>query len=922
MVIRRSLLAFLLTAGFSTAVSGREVAAWDFVQGRHGWQGNPYVTDLAVTSEGLAFTSNGIDPWIEGPAVDLPGAGMTRVRVRMKSDADPHGELFYGRSFQAGHSVRFTIQNDGLWHEYALAITEPLGPGTRFRLDPATTEGRIVVASIRVETLPALDPPRFRPPEESPRSAAEPVSIRSGELRLDHYQQDLGDFVIDVAGAAMATGYHAEQIGLMLDNHTRWLELDRANASRSTGSDGSITMTAVLKDSRAGQWTVTRRFQAGPHPGSISVSATFLADKDSDVVHLPWLTFFPGLGAFGARKTQGLFAGLEYLDDEPSSNEADITTPEHVRRVPDPVKITFPLMAVAHAGRYIGLIWEPSDLTAALFDSPDRIYNSGAHVMALTAPSVGERRFENALAAHTPFRIKAHQPLTARATIIGGRGETIIPAVQKYVEMHGLPPIPGGMGFQPMHHRQDARDTQGQGVPNASVRVGEPRDALATGFNAAVTLLSHGWLDSAINEGGLFRHAVWGESFRAGPAADAVMYMDWLANHARDASLAKRLQDARDLAVTKLPQGQPYISAVSHTRTPTAPFVFGGIDPYVERRRADAESLLAQFDERGIKPYRPGRVDYGKTHFAHHANGHAAADVAHILEAATLSADPQLIDRGLALLDQQTALYANSVPRGAQVWEVPLHTPDILASAYLVRAYTLGYMIAPKPDYLEQSRYWAWTGLPFVYLANPTEGEVGPYATIAVLGATNWRAPVWFGQPVQWCGLVYGSALHLLSRYDQAGPWAQIAKGITAAGLQMTWPTTDQKRQGLLPDFFHLRAQLSDGPAINPGTVQAHVPELFDEGALYDVRRLQKTGWFLHAPCAIRDLKETDDSVTFSVDGWGDKTFYVLLAGVEKVPAVTVRASGATRPGVTHFNARQRLLSITLVEPSQVQVRF
>jgi hypothetical protein len=402
------------------------------------------------------------------------------------------------------------------------------------------------------------------------------------------------------------------------------------------------------------------------------------------------------------------------------------------------------------------------------------------------------------------------------------------------------------------------------------------------------------------------------------------MYMDWLANHARDANLVKRLHDARDLAITKMPQGQPYLSAVSHTRTPTAPFVFGGVYPYVERRRADAESLLAHFDEQGVKIYRPGKIDYGKTHFANHANGHAAPDVVHILEAATLSGDPVLLEKGLALLDKQTALYANSVPRGAQVWEVPLHTPDILASAYLVRAYTLGYLISRKPAYLEQARYWAWTGVPFIYLANPTEGEVGHYATIAVLGATNWQAPVWFGQPVQWCGLVYGSALHLLSQYDAEGPWATIAKGITAAGLQMTWPTSDEKRQGLLPDFFLLRPQISDGPAINPGTTQAHVPELFDKGALYDVRRLEKTGWFLHAPCAIRDLKEAEGSVTFAVDGWGDKTFYVLLAGVRRAPTVTVHPMGpdARTSGAAHFNDRQGLVAITITGPARVRLRL
>jgi len=904
----------LWVLSLSVIASAGDVAAWDFTQGLHNWQGNSYVKDFAASPDGLAFTSTGLDPWVEGPAIDLPGSGMTRVRIRMRSDADPAGELFYGRTFEAGRSIRFSIQCDNRWHEYALVIPEPLGPQTRFRLDPATTEGRIVVASIRVETLAAFEPPQFAKPHRVARGAAEPVSTSSGELWLSQHQTGLGEFSIHVAGQEMASGYHDEQIGVLLDDRPRWLHLSQATAISRVAPGGQIVTVTSLEDDRAGRWTITRTFEPGPRPGSLSIRTTFTVDRDCEVLHLPWLTLFPGLDTFGEHKTQGLFAGLEYIDDEPSSSEADITTREHVRRVPDPVKITFPLMAIAHNGRYLGLIWEPSDLIAPTFDSPDRVYNSGAHVMALTAPAVGDRRFENAPLAHTPFVLKARQPLTARVTIIGGRGDSIVPAVRKYVENKGLPAIPQVVG----------------------------------GFDAAVTLLSHGWLDSAINEGGVFRHAVWGESFKAGPAGDAIMYIDWLANHAKDADLARRLIQARDLAVTRMPQGQPYMSAVSHTTVPTAPLVFGGVFPYVERRRADAESLLAHFDEQGVKLYRPRDVDYGKTHFVQHANGHAAPDIAGILEAATLSGDHNLIAQGLELLDKQTTLYANSVPRGAQVWEVPLHTPDILASAHLVKAYTLGYMISRKPEYLEQARYWAWTGVPFIYLANPTKGEVGPYATIAVLGATNWKAPVWFGQPVQWCGLVYGSALHLLSRYDPDGPWPTIAKGITAAGLQMTWPTRDEKRQGLLPDYFLLRPQISDGPAINPGTVQAHLPELFDtgrfyspgtlqgyvpglldKGSLYDVRRLEKTGWFLHAPCAIRGIRETDDSLAFNVDGWGEKGFYVLLSGVERAPTATARAISqdarertASHPVASHFDAQRRLFTIALRGSVRVELRL
>jgi hypothetical protein len=891
-----AMVSLVLCLMSSLSAWGKTVVAWDFTKGVQGWQGNKDTADLAATPEGLAFRSTSNDPWIEGPAVDLPGEGTVRVRVRMKSDADTAGELFYGPAFAAGHSVRFTVNNDGRWHDYPLVIPERLGQGTRFRLDPATGGGHIVVASIEVEVLAAVLPPQWEKPARPRKGATEPVSVQSGDLAVEHYRQNWGGFVVKSDGEEIAAGYQAELIGVVLSDQPQWLSLGKADFSYAVGQDGVVSCQATTKDGGGAKWQATRHFKPGPVAGSIIVETEFTVDQDRDVIHLPWLTLFPGLETFGERKTQGLFAGLEYLDDEPSSSEADVTTAEHVRRAPDPVKVTLPLMAIAREGRYIGLIWEPSNAVEPVFDSPDTIYGSGAHVMALTGPAVGEKRFENELIAHTPLRLRANEPIRTRAILIGGKGTTIVPAVQKYVELRALPATP----------------------------------TFAGGLDAAVTLLAHGWLDSAINEGGIFRHAVWGESFKAGPAGDAIMYMDWLTNHTKDRDLVRRLVKARDLAITKMPPGKPYMSTVSHTRTPTAPFVFGGVYPYVQQRQQEAFELLKHFDDRGVKLYQPGNVDYGKTHSVKHANGLAGADVARILEAATLSADPKLIEQGLALLDKQTALYANTVPRGAQTWEVPLHTPDILASAHMVQAYTLGYIISGRRDYLEQARYWAWTGVPFVYLVNPTEGQIGPYATLAVLGATNWRAPVWFGRPVQWCGLVYASALHLLSQYDKEGPWTTMAKGITAAGLQMSWPAGDAKRQGLLPDVFELRAQLRDGPAINPGTVQAHVPELFGEGRLYDVRKLAAKGWFLHAPCAIRNLQETKDGVTFTVDGWGKGPYYVVLAGVDKKPAAvstTQIAIGpvANRPvsqAQAQFNAPQRLLAITLTQPCEVRVQF
>ncbi|MHC4890329.1 MAG: hypothetical protein ACYTEO_12810 [Planctomycetota bacterium] len=759
------LLGLIVIMMLPVGACGETVLEWDFSKSAHGWTGNNRVENLRSSPEGLIVKSTGLDPWIEGAAVDLPGDKTIRVKIRMKSNADQAAQLFYGKAFIEGRSIRFTVRDDGRWHDYSLIIKDKLGPGTRFRLDPCAGKGEVTVAFIKAETLSKIVPPQLRKPDKPDKTRGKPVSVKSGKLEFEHYKGKWGNFVFKVDGAEMAAGYQSDLIGVLIEDEAEWLNLKDANvAFRSLRRGAELTGFAVIKDSRGARWQIQRLVKRGPKDGTLTIETELRVSEDREIIHIPWLTVFPGLGTFGEKKYQGLFAGLEYLCDEPSSSEADVETPEHIRRVPDAVKITFPLMAIANKGNYIGVIWESSDMVAAVFDSPDRIYNSGGHLMALSAPAVGELRFENELFAHTSYKLEANRPLKFSVLIIGGKGKSVVPVVKHYVNMKGLPALP----------------------------------ELKGGFEGAVNLLAHGWLDSEINHDGLFRHAVWGKSFGPGTAADAAMFIDWLANYARDKKLRERLNGAKGQALSKIPLGQPFSSGVSHVRPPTAPLVFGRTYEFVRQRRSEALRLLRSFDENGIKLYRPGKTDYSRTHFAKHANGFSGRDMVRILEGATLSADKELIDKALELLDKQTALYVGTVPRGAQTWEVPLHTPDILASAHMIKAYALGYIISGKEKYLEQARYWAWTGVPFVYLCPPTSGEVGLYATIPVLGATNWRAPLWIGRPVQWCGLVYCSALHLLSEYDAKGPWEKIAKGITTAGLQMSWPLTDEKRQGLL----------------------------------------------------------------------------------------------------------------------------
>ncbi len=888
------LLALAVLVSLPMSASGKTVIEWDFSKGLHGWTGNNKVEKLTSSSEGLIVRCTGEDPWIEGPAVDLPGGKIIRAKVRMKSDADTGAELFYGRTFRGGHSVRFTVRNDGKWHDYSLVIPGELGPGTRFRLDPCMRAGDVTVAFIGIEAISRVITPPLQKPRVFGRIGGSLASVESGPLEFEHFGGRWGKIALKVNGVEMASGSDSELIGLAFDDHPEWLSLKKAEVRFLHQPERSVFATiAAIEDSEGGQWEIRRTVRPATQKGTLLVETELSVDRDRDVLHFPWLTIFPGLGTFDTSKTQGLFAGLEYLCDEPSSSKADIATPDHVRRVPDPVKITFPLMAISQAGNYIGVIWEPSETIAATFDSPDRIYDSDAHIMALSAPGVGELRFENDFAGHSPFTLKANVPLKNSLLIIGGTGNTVVPAVKHYVAIKGLPSVPQFSG----------------------------------GLDSAVTLLAHGWLDSQINEDALFRHAVWGTNFPASPAADAAMFVDWLAVHAKDQGLRERLDNLEHQALQRIPAGQPFSSSVSHAQLPTAPLVFGRTVDFVRQRRDEARRLLRNFDADGVRLYRPaaGKPDYSTTHFAKHANGLAARDMVRILEGATLSADKELIEEALELLDRQTALYAETVPRGAQTWEAPLHTPDILASANMVRAYALGYVISGREKHLEQARYWAWTGVPFVYLQPPTSQPVGSYSTIAVLGATNWKAPLWLGRPVQWCGLVYGSALHRLSKYDPAGPWKKIANGITATGLQMTWNLEDQERQGLLPDFYDLREQIGAGPAINPGTVQAHLAELFGNGTIYDMERLRDRRWFIHAPCITSNIREDGDSASVTTDGWGDKSYHVLISGVEQEPGkVSVRKLGEDpgefEPAITQFSNELRILVITTKGKSQIRI--
>ena len=219
----------------------------------------------------------------------------------------------------------------------------------------------------------------------------------------------------------------------------------------------------------------------------MNIETSVEVDRPRELIHLPWLTLFAGRGTFGAGKSQALLPGVEYLDDEPSSNEKEIRGPAAQRQLVDPAKVCFPSMVLVADGRWLAVDWEAGPVPVSpLFDSPDRMFDSGGHVLGLWSPAAGAfeplpARFEGERDVYRGVMLEPGNAIRQIATIRGGDGDTVLAAVAERVRIDGLPSLP-------------VIDADGG------------NDG---GLEAACRLLAHGWLDSAARDGTRWRHAVW-----------------------------------------------------------------------------------------------------------------------------------------------------------------------------------------------------------------------------------------------------------------------------------------------------------------------------------------------------------------------------------------------------------------------------
>ena len=881
-----------------------DLPAFDFTQPSAAvdWLPTHDVEAVVGCAEGLAITAAGADPFVTGPPQDFPVDLPLVMTFVIKPASDGMAQIFYfSKHASEEQSVGFAVRG-GRWNTVR-ALLPPLGPGVRLRIDPPGRSGTTLVGRIdfaSAASLPAPDWPRHE------------VFDTDGARRLEAGPLSLAvvpdGFALEIDGQRVAASHAQPLVGYVVDGEVRWIDCGvpaEVTVSAAGAAQPSILMRQALSDADGGTWSIERRFTVGSMPGLIDLEVTVEVDKDRAVAFLPLALLVAHEGT--THKSQAVFPGLEYLADEPSSSEADLIGPQSRRQVPASHKIAFPLMAMAHGGRIVALMWDHRPAFAALFDSPDRLLATGGHLLGVIAPgSDGFNRHEGELMPTAAMPLKAGEPIVFKGTLFGGSGETVTPALAAFVASRGLPEVSD---------------------------VG--------GLAEYVPLATAGWLDSGARAGDRYRHAI-GPNFPPQPAADAAVWMSWLAGKAQDPAARSRLQDAATAAVKAVPTGSLDAAAIGHVRVPVQSLVFGRVEEAVAAHAATARRLLAKVRPDGTVAYErgKGRDDYGRTHDADHANGLSALAVADALESARFAGDQPLIDEAVSALRRLGATYAGSVPRGAQTWEVPLHTPDILASAHLVRAFTIGYELTGDRELLDQAVAWAWTGLPFLYLGDPVGTPDGPYGCVTVFGATAWKWPVWIGRPVQWCGLVYAHALYRLVEHDPQGPWQRLADGITATGIRYSWPIATAEsspdaveRQGLLPDGWEVLDMFPVDPPINPGTVQACAVELFQAGSLYDCRVLPfgESRLIVHAPGGIEPVDDGPagdgtgdagpaDRLAIRVSGWPKGPHAVLVTGLNAEPEVTLDGE-AVEPAARRFDAASGRLVLRLDGPGTVELR-
>jgi len=738
-------------------IKAEKALEWTFQADAAGWTA---AHDCVLSNAGgaLGIQSSGDDPYLIGPPMQVDGPVLAQLRLRCA--ADGNGQIFWSTpdapEFNETHSQHFHLIHDNLWHEYTVPLTSG-GVIQRLRLDPAEGPGQIEVKNFRLlrQTLHPLE-------IQSVHTEGAKVTAK-----LKNYDTDPISFTMDGRPFTLGAGASGEfsqiapgkapfrafdiaiEFSTLPSLHRLVYIFDStATANWASLKSGDLVVQAARDGSGA-------RLELGGHLVGVLaplISREGVAPKlklSDQGTNLIW-------------RDKGVTLNLSLKGEEITvSLKSDLPCEGPVLRALGPLEQgLFPGLEYLAKGEHSSSTLDIETEEHIRFAPDPR---------KVTMPLMAFVT-DRAMAAMS-WRVMSLQPVFATPNFLDGaeghraslRGRNIEctilvrppapieDAILWAVKRRGLPPLP-----------------KAPRVQQAEL------DLCLTALNGPTLKTADGW--------GHCAEASWARE----PYAD-------------EASTVWRLTG-------KIPSLPRLVPGGAHIPNDAIYFLTGRAHEWLEMRATGARGIMAE-----QKPDGSFRYDgkYRRGHFEDTASGYCASRAVELLEHARLTGDAASLQAGVKALEFMKHFRD---PRGAQTWECPLHTPDIMAAAYLVHAYVRGYELTGQHDYLDRARAWAITGLPFVY--QWSDNRIMSYATIAVFGATGWRAPNWMGLPVQWCGYVYADALTILAPLDQTLDWKRIATGILTTAEQMQYPSGPFI--GCEPDSFVLASQKRNEPAINP----------------------------------------------------------------------------------------------------------
>lgn len=595
-------------------------------------------------------------------------------------------------------------------------------------------------------------------------------------------------------------------------------------------------------------------------------------------------------------RSEALQPGLDWLEaDEVSSSDVFDRSADHERFAAHPYKYTQPWAALRFGELLVTLIWDNQQawnvwgdqLPVTFFSTPDRYYgNLGSHVMGLFLPGFGPWYHEHQRDSLVPCPVVTTDTLTlTQAVWLKRDAGSALEAMDYYFATRGAPepsPIPRGSLMEELKFTAQAfMDT---------MWIPEDKEWF---FSIGALIIGRGKLDTAI------------------------AFLTRSAHVLDDPALASSYTQRAELVMAE----PDAINAGLHL-----PFLYGNASAVWGGAVNGSINSLARRDSRGLWFY-DNDQDYsplvprdtfetiGPDNVPELGSGSASAF--NIMNYAMINGDYAILEQFRPSLE---AFKQFRVPRGAQVWEIPLGAPESLAASHMVTVYTHAYRMSGDPSYLEEARYWARACLQFIYTWELPQYDFMRYSSIPVYGATYFTGS-WLGRPVQWLGIDSARAWLDLDRVDGVDyDWRKLALGVTISGMRQQ--RTEPQYLATYPDSWDLRANTWSTFLLNPSQIGLNAldemgyPWPWTEIVEIDGIKVHITSY---GEVLDADITTTAGGyrLTFDLRYTPRKRIFTMVAGVSDPTAVTRNGEALARESVMNLSAPE---SFRWLEPAQLEI--